>query len=66
MERPIGDRFIYGTVELEVVPYTNDKDSACKGCFFLQSETGCSESKSYSGECWNRNDDEVVIFRRVE
>ena len=65
MERPIGDKFIYGTVELEVVPYTNNVE-ICKGCFFHHSPTDCIESKSYSGRCWNRNDDEVVIFRRVE
>lgn len=66
IERPIGDKFIYKTVELEVCLNTNTVNSVCKGCFFKNKPVGCLASLRHRGYCCDRNDGELVIFKRVE
>lgn len=64
LSRPIGSRFTYNGVELEVVENTHGSDGYCKGCYF---EEKCdSVSFVIRGFCSNftRTDCRDVIFRR--
>jgi hypothetical protein len=69
MEREIDDKFKYKDVTLVVEVGKEDGDIDCTGCYFL-SDTGCTidniEMHNTVGECANRYDGKLVIFKQVD
>ena len=64
MERPIGDKFDFNGVTLEVV-----QNSACFECYFCKERIYCGDLKStILGSCgaFNRSDKKTVIFNEVK
>ena len=64
MERPIGDKFDFVGVTLEVV-----ESSACKGCYFFKSTVYCDGYKNEAvGDCGTdgRSDRKSVKFKKIE
>ena len=64
MERPIGDKFDFGGVTLEVV-----ESEQCKGCYFFKSTVYCDGYKNEAvGDCGHdgRSDRKSVKFKKVE
>ena len=64
MERPIGDKFDFGGITLEVV-----ESNSCKGCIFFGGGVYCDEyNHNIVGNCgpFVRSDEKSVIFKEVE
>lgn len=66
MERPIGDKFDFGGVTLEVV---EEGEFACEGCYFRHPQF-CyyCDIMAIIGPCSDieRDDEKDVIFKEVE
>lgn len=76
--RPVGERFNFGGVVLEVVESATNDD--CVGCYFysrfcdipypgqIMCIRNCEKYVSFIGHCYyeDREDGEGVIFRQVE
>ena len=65
MERPIGDKFDYEGVTLEVV---NHQD--CLGCYFYEHYIRCNNTiiREAIGACeaFKRNDNKNIIFKEAK
>lgn len=76
--RPIGERFNFGDVVLEVVADVDFTYGDCTGCYFYECimdirgyitcYRNCEAHASFIGHCYyeSREDGEDVIFRQVE
>ena len=67
MERPIGDKFEYKGVTLEVI---ENKSICCPGCYFYDKLIPCyfQRIKNIIGFCqsYKRIDHKDIIFKEVE
>ena len=64
--RPIGEKFDYEGVRLEVV---EEKEITCKGCYFIGSRACLTgEVQDIAGYCFSsvREDGNDVTFKKVE
>ena len=64
--RPIGEKFDYDGVKLEV---KKKKEITCKGCYFIDSKVCLiGDTQDIAGYCFSsvREDKKDVIFKKVE
>ena len=64
--RPIGEKFDYEGVTLEV---EEEKEITCKGCYFINSKVCLTGEAQYiAGYCFSsvREDGKDIIFKKVE
>ena len=64
--RPIGEKFDYDGVTLEVV---EEGEITCKGCYFIDSKSCLTgETQDVAGYCFSsvRKDKKDVIFKKLE
>ena len=73
-ERPIGDKFQYNGITLQVKKLIVNKNSnwfnsnrSCKKCYFFNKNDHqqCYErDRNITGLCWARDDNKIVIFKQ--
>ena len=66
MERPIGEKFKYKDITLEVI---ENNSMYCPGCYFRDIEDcGNSRIRNVTGPCssYSRKDSTGVIFKKIE
>ena len=67
MERPVGEKFEFKGVTLEVVKVEN---FSCKGCYFYNTNINCKPqtAREHIGHCTEsyREDKKIVIFKEVK
>ena len=67
MERPVGEKFNYEGVMLEVAQVEN---FSCKGCYFYNTNINCKPQtvRDHIGHCTEsyRKDKKIVIFKEAE
>lgn len=68
MERPIGDIFYDNHSKLIVKEAIGvDVHNQCLFCYYLHERFSCVAdlSNAAPGECWGRDDDKIVYFKKI-